>query len=51
MRAAAMLPLKAEPVVRGTNDSNVERIDEFDDALVEEPVSDGGILLDSFATS
>ena len=48
VRAATMLPLKVEPVVCGTNDSNVECIDEFDDALVEEL---GEVLLDSSATS
>ena len=35
----------------GTKDSNVERIDELHDALVEEPVSDSRVLLDSFSTS
>ena len=51
MRATTMLPLEAEPVVSGTKDSSVESIDEFDDTLVEEPVSDGGVLLDGFTTS
>ena len=45
MSAATMLPLKAEPVVTGTKDSNIEGID---DAVVEEPVSDSWVLLDSF---
>ena len=51
MRTAAMLPLEAEPVVTGTKDSGVEGIDELDDAVVEEPVSDGGVLLDGFVAS
>ena len=51
MRTAAMLLFEAEPVVGGTKNSNVESIDEFDNALIEEPVSDGQVLLDSFTTS
>ena len=51
MRAAAMLPLKSEPVVAGTKDSGVEGIDELDDAVIEEPVSDGGVLLDCLVAS
>ena len=50
MRTAAMLPLKAEPVVAGTKDSGVESINELDNTVVEEPVSDGGVLLDCFVT-
>ena len=46
-----MLPLEAEPVVRGTKDSNIEGINEFYDALVEEPVSNGGVLLNGFVAS
>ena len=49
--AAAMLSFKAEPVVGGTKDSNVECIDEFDDALVEEPISYGWVLLDCSVAS
>ena len=51
MRTAAMLPLKAEPVVGGAKDSGIESIDELDDTMVEEPVSDGRVLLDSFVSS
>ena len=43
-----MLPLKAEPVVGGTKDSGVEGIDEFYNAMIKEPVSDGGVLLECF---
>lgn len=45
MRAAAMLPLKAEPVVGGTKDSSVESINELHNSLVEKLVSDGRVLL------
>ena len=38
-------------VVAETKDSNIEGINEFNDALIEEPVSNGRVLLDSFATS
>ena len=48
MWAAAVLPFKAEPVVSGTKDSNIEGIDKFDDALA---VSYGGVLLDGFVVS
>ena len=51
MRAAVMLPLEMEAVVTGTKDSNIEGIKEFDDALVEEPVCDSEVLLDSFVAS
>ena len=51
VRAAAMLPFKAEPVVSGTKDSNIKRIDELDDTLIEEPVSNGRVFLYSFVAS
>ena len=34
-----------------TKNSNIKGIDELHDAVVEEPVSDGGVLLDSFIAS
>ena len=51
VRAAALLPLKAELVVTGTEDANVESIDELEDKLVGEPVGDRCVLLDCFAAS
>ena len=39
------LPLEAEQVFSGTKDSSVEGIDEFYDAFIEEPVSDGRTAL------
>ena len=51
VRAAAMLPLKVEPVVRGTKDSTVEGINELLDALIKEPVGSGGVLSDCFVAS
>ena len=36
MRAATILPFKAEPVVSGTKDSNVEGVNEVYNALVED---------------
>ena len=51
VRAAAMLPLKVEPVVSGTKDSTVEGINELLDALIKEPVGNGGVLSDCFVAS
>ena len=46
VRAATVLPLKAQPVVSSTQDTSVESINELVDAMVEEPVSDGRVLYD-----
>ena len=46
-----MLPLEAERVVGGTKDSSIEGINELYDTFIEEPVSDGGVLLDCFVAS
>lgn len=47
MRVATMLPLKAEPVISGTKNSNVEGSDEFLDTVIKEPVGSGRVLLDN----
>ena len=49
MRAATVLPLKAQPVVSSTKDTSLEGIIELVDAIVEEPVSDGRVLYDCCA--
>ena len=46
-----MLPLKAKPEVSGTKNTNVESIDELLDAMVEEPVSKGRVLLEGLAAA
>ena len=51
MRAATVLPLKPEPVVAGSKDSNIEGIDERLDMVAEEPNSNGRVLLNSFVAS
>ena len=42
MRAATVLPLKAEPEV-GTKNTDVENVDELLNAMVEEPINNGGV--------
>ena len=51
VRAATMLPLKPEPEVGGTKNTNIEGIDELLDAMMEEPVRDGGVLLQGLAAA
>ena len=51
MKAAMMLPLKAKPEVSGTKNTNVESIDELLDAMVEEPVSNGRVLLEGLTVA
>ena len=46
MRAALVLPLKPQPVVRSSKDSNVEGLEELHDSVVEEPVCEGGWVVD-----
>jgi len=48
MRAATMLPLKAKPEIGSTENTNIESIDELLDAVMEEPVSNGRVLLEGF---
>ena len=44
-----MLPLKVEPVVSGSKDSDIDCIDEVLDVVIEAPISNGRVLLDCFA--
>ena len=44
VRAASVLPLKPEPVVRGSKDSSVEDLHKLHDSVVEEPVCKGWVL-------
>ena len=46
VRAASVLPLKPEPVVRGSKDSSVEDLHELHESVVEEPVCEGWVLDD-----
>ena len=46
-----MLQLKANPEVSGTKNTNVESIDELLDAMVEELVSNGRVLLEGLAAA
>ena len=43
MRVAMVLPLKAEPEVVGTKNTNVESVHPLLNEMVEEPVGNGGI--------
>ena len=43
IRAATVLPLKAEPEVGGTKNTNVESVDELLNTMVEEPVGNAGV--------
>ena len=51
MGAATVLPLKAEPEVSGTKNVNIESVDELLDAMMEEPVGNGGVLLQGLAAA
>ena len=46
VRAATVLPLKAQPVVSSSKHTSVEGIDELVDTVVKKPVSDGRVLYD-----
>ena len=46
MRTASMLPLKPQPVVRRSEDSNIEDLDKLHYPVVEEPVSKCWVLND-----
>ena len=49
VRAATVLPLKAQPVVSSSKHTSVEDIDELVDAMMEEPVSNGRVLYECCA--
>ena len=51
MRATTVLPLKAEPEVSGTKNANVESINKLLDAMMEEPVGNGWVLLQGLAAA
>ena len=45
VRAASVLPLKAEPEVSGTKNANVESVYKLLNTMMKEPVSNGWVLL------
>ena len=51
VRAAMMLPLKTYPVVSSIRDNNIGGYNKLLDAVVEEPVSNGWILIYSFVAA